>query len=804
MRLGRLLFYEGWDNGSFFDTNTWFIASTGGTIDELSGQGRMALAGVTGGYAEQCQAQPNIGTGLITGNGDYEIQISATMSNVTAESYAVAIGVGDGVAAGGTPTNGIALILEPSFTAVELQRRDAGVNTQIGAFSSLTFTAAAKYQVKLRREGPYILGKAWLATASEPDWLIRATEYAYRDPQHSTYTIGYAGGNVATAENVLYDNLFIYELRDGFRRPKSTAPSSATPAAASATGVASPLVTSGDTALAASSTVSAFPQGSTRNTTVATGVASASNLAAIQSLIGASSTATAFSLSRTSAISAGSATATANNITATTPSSVTAAVATATATAFSLSGSRSLGSASSTAIANVLGYNGNRTTIYAQVQATGLDMQNVLIGAEPFGTGRTPVAASGVASAFNLNAIQSLKAASATATAFNLSYTDSVTLVQAAATAAAQFLSRTNTLPTTANVTTVAYGLINLIVAQSADASAIASDLSSGLRSLTGASANAVAQNPHNQFYGTLVASASAVAFSTPGVSSVSTFALAQTLAYSLGNNSLVALVATGVANAFPLSAGDVLSFASVSVLAQNLGLVASPVLTVASVAGTAYPLNVIPTSSLAPASSAATAAGLGTADALTAASSGATAGPLAGTRQETAATASVLASNLTGAASPLLAGATALATAYDLTELSLAAGTLIAAAAGVMAFNPVPFIKASLGLAPVTSSAFLLSELANGGANSSIATTSAFGIGRGLTPYPAVASTQASDMHNATLTGAMMASVVASAYGLTIGVLVSSLGTISVGKGLPSVSVGAGVSFGVHTGQGH
>jgi hypothetical protein len=767
MRLGRLLFYEGWDNGSFFDTNTWFIASTGGTIDELSGQGRMALAGVTGGYVEQCQAQPNIGTGLITGNGDYEIQISATMSNVTAESYAVAIGVGDGVAAGGTPTNGIALILEPSFTAVELQRRDAGVNTQIGT-ASLTMTAAAKYQVKLRREGPYILGKAWLATASEPDWLIRATEYAYRDPQHSTYTIGYAGGNVATAENVLYDNLFIYELRDGFRRPKSTAPSSATPAAASATGVASPLVTSGDTALAASSTVSAFPQGSTRNTTVATGVASAFGL------------------------------------TATTPSSATAVAATATATAFSLSGSRSLGFASPTAIANTIGYNGNRTTIYAQVQATGLDMQNVLIGAEPFGTGRTPLAATGVASAFNLNAIQSLKAANASATAFNLSYTDSVTLVQAAATAAAQFLSRTNTLPTTANVTAVAYGLINLIVAQSADASAIASDLSSGLRSLTGASASAVGINLDNQFYGLLAASASAVAFGTPGASSVSTFALAQTLAYSLGNNSLTALVATGVANAFPLSAGDVLSFASVSVLAQNLGLVASPVLTVASVAGTAYPLNVIPTSSLAPASSAATAAGLGTADALTAASSGATAGPLAGTRQETAATASVLASNLTGAASPLLAGATALATAYDLTELSLAAGTLIAAAAGVMAFNPVPFIKASLGLAPVTSSAFLLSELANGGANSSIATTSAFGMGRGLTPYPAVASTQASDMHNATLTGAMMASVVASAYGLTIGALVSSLGTISVGKGLPSVSVGAGVSFGVHTGQGH
>lgn len=554
--------------------------------------------------------------------------------------------------------------------------------------------------------------------------------------------------------------------------------------AASSTATAFALSVPGGAVLAATvSTVSAFPQSSTRNTTVATGTISAFNLTAIQSLIAANSTAIAFNLAGSRSTVAATATATANNLSATSPASATAAVATATVSSFNLSGSRSLGFASPTAIANVLGYNSNVTTIYAQVQATGLDLQNVLIGAEPFGSGRTPTAAV------------------STATAYNLSYTDSITLVQAAATAAAQFLSRTTFLPTTANVAAVAFGIVNLILAQSANASAVAGDVTGGLRSPVGATATTVAWNPHNQFYGTLAAIASAVAFGGPSASSVSTFALATTLAYSLGNNSLVAFAATGLANAFPLSAGDVLSYASVSVLAQNLGLTSSPVLSGATASAGAFPLNVTPTSSMSVANAGAAAAGLGTADALSAASSGAAAGPLAGTRQETAATAPALAYGLIGASSPLLAGASALATAYGLGNLTLAAGTMAAAVATVLAFNPMPFIRASLGQAPATASAFLLSELGGSGTNSSTATTSAFGMGRGLTPYVATVNTQANGLLNRALLSSSFASADASAYGLTVFAVQPGLGKVHSGVGGSGVHTGVGTSYGVHAG---
>lgn len=211
---GKLLLQEGWglaDSSAW--PAPWTTVPTGTTINVQSGGGRFALAGVTGTYGEGAGAY----VGHRLGASDWELQLDATFSSITAETYGY-ISVGDSHNGLGAPVNGVGLTLAPAIASIVVRRIDATVATDLGT-TPLTFVAAIAMRLRFQRLGPTLRVKGWNVNSPEPsDWLASYTEYAWRGPSYVTPMLGMLGGNVASATTLTFNNLLVTELPSPKRR----------------------------------------------------------------------------------------------------------------------------------------------------------------------------------------------------------------------------------------------------------------------------------------------------------------------------------------------------------------------------------------------------------------------------------------------------------------------------------------------------------------------------------------------------------------------------------------------------------
>lgn len=215
MRTGRLVLYEGWDlaNSAAWDPVRWTTGAAGSaTVNVQGAKGRIALPGVTGGFAESGEGTPGR---VLTGAGDFEIVFDITISSVTVETYPQ-VHVGDATQVNWpAPSNGVGVVPDPSHNQLYLQRYDANASTNL-ANGPFTYVAGTTHRVRFRREGIFLAARIWTPIDPEPsDWTVTTTETLYRGPDYGILTVGISNGATAGAVSVDYDDLYVYELVGG-------------------------------------------------------------------------------------------------------------------------------------------------------------------------------------------------------------------------------------------------------------------------------------------------------------------------------------------------------------------------------------------------------------------------------------------------------------------------------------------------------------------------------------------------------------------------------------------------------------
>lgn len=239
MELGNVVLNDGWDapNGTAVDPARWTTAASigpaGMTINIQNNGLRFALAGATGSYNE-FGGVSTLGR-VLTGNGDFQLQVDFSVSSTAAESYGE-IAIGDSHNGGGIPFNGIFLQLNPQGNQLEIQHSIAGAQTSVGV-GTFIFTANVQSRLIWRRENGTVYAKAWQLTNQEPSaWAIidnsdAVNTRAFRGPGYGTIMLGFLGGFATSSTTLTFDNLIVTELDDGesYTLPEHTIPASGLP-----------------------------------------------------------------------------------------------------------------------------------------------------------------------------------------------------------------------------------------------------------------------------------------------------------------------------------------------------------------------------------------------------------------------------------------------------------------------------------------------------------------------------------------------------------------------------------------------
>jgi hypothetical protein len=187
-----------WD-GAVFDTIT---TTSGGIVDIQSNTGRV-LAGAVGSYLDLAFAP--IKSASTTADFDMSVDVNV---GTLGEKYVIIGFRGAGSVSSTWPVynDSYNLRIDPSASQIGVWRFDAGVEQAVLQTMAWTFTASDVIHSRIRCSGPVIQCKMWKNAETEPDyWWFTVSDATYQS--QSRAWIALAGGSVAVAASVNYDNL---------------------------------------------------------------------------------------------------------------------------------------------------------------------------------------------------------------------------------------------------------------------------------------------------------------------------------------------------------------------------------------------------------------------------------------------------------------------------------------------------------------------------------------------------------------------------------------------------------------------
>lgn len=215
MQRGRLLFAEGWDltNSTAWDTARWSSTTASCTVNTQSGRGRQALAAV-GSYAAYGSTRFYAPIPV----ADFELTVRMLPSSVASENYA-AVNIGDGVVSTdweAQPANGYHLAMFPDQGSAGFYRVDAEVESVLLEGPAHTFSTSVPTVVRWRRAGRFDMVNLTQEGGIEAaQWRYLFEDGRHRGAPTRVVQLAAHGGNPATAKNVDWDQLAVWELIPG-------------------------------------------------------------------------------------------------------------------------------------------------------------------------------------------------------------------------------------------------------------------------------------------------------------------------------------------------------------------------------------------------------------------------------------------------------------------------------------------------------------------------------------------------------------------------------------------------------------
>lgn len=197
------VFSEAWTgtDGDAWDASKWVDQATADSsiLDIQSNRGRMVADGAAYTHTRASANMSAIGTTRVTGT----LELASTN-----EQFTVMAVNHDGTWSGGDPHNAYWVQFQPGNSEINIQRNDAGTNTQLDSVS-FTFAATTLYQYIVERDvgSGLIRIKFWEDGTAEPTaWTLSVTDTTYTS---GVVSLRMVNGNAGTAETSHWDNLVV-------------------------------------------------------------------------------------------------------------------------------------------------------------------------------------------------------------------------------------------------------------------------------------------------------------------------------------------------------------------------------------------------------------------------------------------------------------------------------------------------------------------------------------------------------------------------------------------------------------------